>query len=64
MMESNNFGFSERFNGNMENLSSQNCCKANLENFEFCGNSFFEGHRVVGQIALSKKEIATAAHNS
>lgn len=47
-----------------KNLSSENCCEGNLENFEFCGNSFFEGHEVVGQIALSKKETATAAHNS
>ena len=56
MTESNDFGFPETSNERWNNLSSENRYEGNFENFEFCGNSFFEGHRVLEQIALSKKK--------
>lgn len=56
MTESNNFGFSETSNETHNNLSSENQCESDLDNFEFCGNSFLKGTGLLDRLLSARKK--------
>lgn len=66
MTESNDFGFSETANEIWNNLSSENFCEGNLENFEFCGNSILKGTGLLDRLlsAKTKTKTKTDSHSS
>lgn len=56
MTESNGFGFPETTHETWNNLSSENHGEGNLENLEFCGNSFLKGTALLDRLLLAKKK--------
>lgn len=56
MTESNGFGFLETTHETWNNLSSENHGEGNLENLEFCGNSFLKDTELLDRLLSAKKK--------